>query len=123
MTNGRMSNSELSDFIKNYIKDMFDTNIKTIIEQHNTIIIDLKDTILDLQTQIKNNNNHNDSNTILYSSMVTRAGLRGVGKSGKFWGAHELFETFFFYYLYVQKNVLNYFSYILLIIIKKIKII
>ena len=31
---------------------MFDTNIKAIIEQHNTIIIDLKDTILDLQTQI-----------------------------------------------------------------------
>ena len=28
--------------------------------QHNTIIIDLKDTIIDLQTQIKNNNNHND---------------------------------------------------------------
>ena len=67
-----MSNSELSDSIKNYIKDMFDTNIKAIIEQHNTIIIDLKDTILDLQTQIKNNNKHNDSNTILYSSMVTK---------------------------------------------------
>ena len=72
MANGRMSNSELSDSIKNYIKDMFDTNIKAIIEQHNTIIIDLKDTILDLQTQIKNNNNHNDSNTILYSSMVAK---------------------------------------------------
>ena len=71
MANGRMSNSELSDSIKNYIKDMFDTNIKAIIEQHNTIIIDLKDTILELQTQIKNNNKHNDSNTILYSSMVT----------------------------------------------------
>ena len=67
-----MSNSELSDSIKNYIKDMFDTNIKTIIEQHNTLIIDLKDIILYLQTQIKNNNNHNDSNTILYSSMVTK---------------------------------------------------
>ena len=51
---------------------MFDTNIKAIIEQYNTIIIDLKDTILDLQTQIKNNNKHNDSNTILYSSMVTK---------------------------------------------------
>ena len=72
MANGRMSNSELSDSIKNYIKDMFDTNIKAIIEQHNTIIIDLKDTILELQTQIKNNNKHNDSNTILYSSMVTK---------------------------------------------------
>ena len=72
MANGRMSNSELSDSIKNYIKDMFDTNIKAIIEQHNTIIIDLKDTILDLQTQIKNSNKHNDSNTILYSSMVTK---------------------------------------------------
>ena len=72
MANGRMSNSELSDSIKNYIKDMFDTNIKASIEQHNTIIIDLKDTILDLQTQIKNNNNHNDSNTILYSSMVAK---------------------------------------------------
>ena len=72
MANGRMSNSELSDSIKNYIKDMFDTNIKAIIEQHNTIIIDLKDSILDLQTQIKNNNKHNDSNTILYSSMVTK---------------------------------------------------
>ena len=72
MANGRMSNSELSDSIKNYIKDMFDTNIKSIIEQHNTIIIDLKDIIFDLQTQIKNNNKHNDSNTILYSSMVTK---------------------------------------------------
>ena len=72
MANGRMSNSELSDSIKNYIKDMFDTNIKAIIEQHNTIIIDLKVTILDLQSQIKNNNKHNDSNTILYSSMVTK---------------------------------------------------
>ena len=72
MANGRISNSEISDSIKNDIKDMFDTNIKAIIEQHNTIIIDLKDTILDLQTQIKNNNNHNDSNTILYSSMVTK---------------------------------------------------
>ena len=50
MANGRMSNSELSDSIKNYIKDMFDTNIKAIIEQHNTIIIDLKDTILDFLT-------------------------------------------------------------------------
>ena len=65
-------NSELSDSIKNYIKEMFDTNIKDIIEQHNKIIIDIKDTILNLQTQIKNNNNHNDSNTILYSNMVTK---------------------------------------------------
>ena len=72
MANGRMSNSELSDSIKNNIKYMFDTNIKYSIEQYNKIIIDLKDTILDLQQQIKNNDNHNDSNTILYSSMVTK---------------------------------------------------
>ena len=49
---------------------MFDNNIKYVIEQHNKIIIDLNDTIIDLLTQIKNNNNHNDSNTILYSSIV-----------------------------------------------------
>ena len=72
MANGRMSNSELSDSIKNNIKYMFDTNIKYSIEQYNKIIIDLKDTILDLQQKIKNNDNHNDSNTILYSSMVTK---------------------------------------------------
>ena len=65
----------------------------------------------------------------LYSRVrpTPRAGLRG-GKSGncpgpQMLGAHELFETFFFYYLYEKKNCLNYFSYILLILIKKIKII
>ena len=48
---------------------------------------------------------------------------RAIARCPKFWGAHELFETSFFYYLYEQKNFLNYFSYILLILIKKIKII
>ena len=43
---------------------------------------------------------------------------RAIARGPKFWGAHELFETF-----YEKKNVLNYFSYILLILIKKIKII
>ena len=69
MTNGRMSNSELSEAIKKYVKNMFIINY--VIEQYNNIIIELKDTIIELQTQIKNNNNHNDSNTILYSSLVT----------------------------------------------------
>ena len=50
---------------------MFDNNIKYVIEQYNTIIIELKDTIIDLQIHIKNNNNHNDDNKILYSSMLT----------------------------------------------------
>ena len=72
MSNGRMSNSELSDSIKKYIKDLFN-NIKYIIEQHNIIIIELKDTIIDLQSQIKNNNNNNNnSNTILYCSIWER---------------------------------------------------
>ena len=36
---------------------MFDNNIKYVIEQHNKSIIYLKDTVLDLKTQNKNNNN------------------------------------------------------------------
>ena len=46
--------------------------LNIVFEQYNKIIIDLKDTILDLQQKIKNNDNHNDRNTILYSSMVTK---------------------------------------------------
>ena len=55
MANGRMSISVLSDYINNYIIDMFDNNIKYCIEQYNTILIEIKNTIIDLQTKIKNN--------------------------------------------------------------------
>ena len=45
-----------------------------------------------------------------------------IARGPKFWGAHGFFEKFFFYYLYEKKKFLNYFSYILLILITKIKI-
>ena len=48
---------------------------------------------------------------------------RAIARGPRFWGAHELFEKFFFYYLYEKKKCLNYFSYILLILIQNIKII
>ena len=56
-----------------------------------------------------------------------RAGLRG-GQIGQLPGAPNFggpmnYLRHFFYYLYEKKNFLNYFSYILLILIKKIKII
>ena len=58
---------------------------------------------------------------ILYDQARLKGGAnRAIARGPKFWGAHELF---FFYFLYENKNFLNYFSYILLILIKTIKII
>ena len=34
---------------------------------------------------------------------------RAIARGPKFWGAHELFEKFFFYYLYEKKNFLTIF--------------
>ena len=38
---------------------------------------------------------------------------RAIARGPKFWGAHELFETFFFYYLYENKNFLTIFLYVI----------
>ena len=34
---------------------------------------------------------------------------RAIARGPKFWGAHELFEKFFFYYLYEKKNFFTIF--------------
>ena len=48
----RMTNLELSESIKNYIKELFDNNITFVLEENNKIIIELKNTVNNLEDKI-----------------------------------------------------------------------
>ena len=56
----RMSNLELSDTIKNYIKKLFDEHIKSVIDENTKIINDLKNNITELKSIINSVNINND---------------------------------------------------------------
>ena len=45
-----MSNLELSETIKNYIKKLFDKHIKSVIDEHTKIINDIKNNITELKS-------------------------------------------------------------------------
>ena len=58
MTN-RMTNLELSESIKNYIKELFDNDIKLVLEENNKIMNELKITVNNLEEKISNLNTIN----------------------------------------------------------------
>ena len=56
----RMSNLELSETIKNYIKKLFDEHIKSVIDENTKVINDLKNNITELKSIINSVNINND---------------------------------------------------------------
>ena len=73
---GKLTNLELSNSIKNFIKDIFDNEIKSVLNENNKTINELKDTITELHNEIKllkkeKSNISVDSN-IKYSDIVTK---------------------------------------------------
>ena len=50
---GKLTNLELSNSIKNFIKDIFDNEIKSVLNENNKTINELKDTITELHNEIK----------------------------------------------------------------------
>ena len=55
----RMTNFELSESIKNYIKELFDNDIKFVLEENNKIINELKNIVNNLEEKISNFNTIN----------------------------------------------------------------
>ena len=51
----------MSETIKNYIKKQFDENIKSVIDENNKIINDLKNNITELKYVINNININTDT--------------------------------------------------------------
>ena len=54
-----MTNLELSESIKNYIKELFDNDIKLVLEENNKIINELKITVNNIEENISNVNTIN----------------------------------------------------------------
>ena len=63
MTN-RMTNLELSESIKNDIKELFDNDIKLVLEENNKIINELKITVNYLEDKMSNLNTINIKDNI-----------------------------------------------------------
>ena len=67
----RMTNLELSESIKNYIKELFDNDIKFVLEENNKIINELKNTVNNLEEKISNLNTINiKDNVKSYADIV-----------------------------------------------------
>ena len=67
----RMTNLELSESIKNYIKELFDNDIKFVLEENNKIINELKNTVNNLEEKISNCNTINiKDNVKSYADIV-----------------------------------------------------
>ena len=70
MTN-RMTNLELPESIKNNIKELFDNNIKLVLEEYNKIINELNITVNNLEEKISNFNTINiKDNVKTYAGIV-----------------------------------------------------
>ena len=67
----RMTNLELSESIKNYIKELFDNDITFLLEENNKIINELKNTVNNLEDKISNFNTINiKDNVKSYADIV-----------------------------------------------------
>ena len=67
----RMTNLELSESIKNYIKELFDNDIKFVLEENNKIINELKNTVNNLEEKCSNFNTINiKDNVKSYADIV-----------------------------------------------------
>ena len=70
----RMSNLELSETIKNYIKKLFDEHIKSVIDENTKVINDLKNNITELKSIINSVNINNDkcNDTESYANILNK---------------------------------------------------
>ena len=70
----RMSNLELSETIKNYIKKLFDEHIKSVIDENTKVINDLKNNITEFKSIINSVNINNDkcNDTESYANILNK---------------------------------------------------
>ena len=70
----RMSNLDLSETIKNYIKKLFDEHIKSVIDENTKVINDLKNNITELKSIINSVNINNDkcNDTESYANILNK---------------------------------------------------
>ena len=68
----RMTNLELSTSIKDYIKELFEGNIKQILENNTETIIKLNDKIDELIIKIDNIDKKNNNNNTTYADITSK---------------------------------------------------
>ena len=68
----RMTNLELSTSIKDYIKELFEGNIKQILENNTETIIKLNEKIDELIIKIDNIDKKNNNNNTTYADITSK---------------------------------------------------
>ena len=76
----RMTNLELSTSIKDYIKELFEGNIKQILENNTETIIKLNDKIDELIIIIDNIDKKNNNNNTTYADITSKQLLKNISE-------------------------------------------